>query len=119
MDSARVSRVLLPICLDVKVVVSESSSPLIVEADELPETIWFDGAHAAIRTLIGQDDRSGSERWSGSESNVDEVLPALQRLIAAYLIHLETEYAPPKEQWQRFMPIANALTDLPCTSFTI
>jgi CRISPR-associated protein Csc3 len=90
----------LPICLDVKVIASESGVPLLLEADELPETVWFDGAHAAIQALV----RTG-------RLNVDEVLPALTRLAAAYLIHLDTEYEPPKENWQRFPPIAHALME--------
>jgi len=103
----------------VKVLVSESSIPLMVEADELPETVWFDGAHAAVRTLISQDSNSKPEgEFAGRDRiNVDEVLPALQRLAAAYVIHLETEYTPPKEQWQRLTPLANALTESPLYVF--
>jgi CRISPR-associated protein Csc3 len=96
----------LPILLDVKVIVSESSLPLIVETDELAETVWFDGAHAAIRTLVGAD-----------RLNIDEVQDVLARLTAAYLIHLDTEYAPPKEQWQRFAPIARDLMESPLYVF--
>jgi CRISPR-associated protein Csc3 len=92
----------LPICLDVKVIASEGGSPLLLESDELRETVWFDGAHAAIRALL-KDDRL----------NIDEIRPALARLTAAYLIHLDSEYAPPKENWHRLGPIAHALTESP------
>ncbi len=97
---------ILPICLDVKVVASESGVPLLLEADELPETVWFDGAHAAIQALI-----------QAGRLNVDEVLPTLTRLAAAYLIHLDTEYQPPKENWHRFPPIAHALMESPLYVF--
>lgn len=97
---------LLPICLDLKVIASESGVPLLLEADELPETVWFDGAHAAIQAIT----RTG-------RLNVDEVLPTLTRLAAAYLIHLDTEYEPPKENWQRFPPIAHALMESPLYVF--
>ncbi len=96
----------LTICLDVKVVVSESGMPLIAESDELPETIWLDGAHAAMRTLT-QDDRI----------HIDQVASVLARLTAAYLIHLDTEYEPPKENWQRFGPIARDLMESPLYVF--
>lgn len=97
---------ILPVCLDIKVVASESGMPLLLEADELPETVWFDGAHSAIRALVGE-----------GRVNVDDVLPMLTRLAAAYLIHLDTEYAPPKENWQRFTPIAHALMESPLYVF--
>src|SRR5579859_6751301 len=42
----------LSVCLDVKVVVSESGMPLMTEADELPKTVWLDSPHAAIRSVV-------------------------------------------------------------------
>jgi CRISPR-associated protein Csc3 len=42
---------------------------------------------------------------------------ALARLTAAYLIHLDTEYDPPKENWQRFGQIAHALMESPLYVF--
>ncbi len=68
----------LPFILDVKVVASEGMLPLFTEASDLPETVVFDGAHAYIRYLIGQP-----------RLNLDQARPALQRLTAAYLIHME------------------------------
>lgn len=97
---------LMPILLDVKVVASETSVPLLLEAAELRETVWFDGAHAAIQALIGN-----------KPLNIDEIPINLGRLVAAYLIHLETEYQPPKENWQRFIPLANALMESPLYVF--
>ncbi len=97
---------LLPICLDVKVVASESSIPLITEADEFLETVWFDGAHPALQAVIKEN-----------HVNVDQVLPTLQRLMAAYSIHLDTEYEPPKENWHRLVPIAHALMESPLYVF--
>ncbi|GAB4551246.1 MAG: hypothetical protein OHK0023_17930 [Anaerolineae bacterium] len=99
---------LMPILLDVKVVASETSVPLLLEAAELRETVWFDGAHAAIQVLIGN-----------KPLNVDEIPYKLGRLVAAYLIHLETESecAPPKDNWRRFIPIANALMESPLYVF--
>ncbi|MGQ9926801.1 MAG: type I-D CRISPR-associated protein Cas10d/Csc3 [Chloroflexaceae bacterium] len=69
---------LLPLILDVKVIASESLLPIIQEATELPETVAFDGAHAYIGRIVGQ-----------ARVNLDHVLPALQRLVASYLVHLD------------------------------
>lgn len=96
----------LPICLDVKVVAGESSTPLILEADELLETVWLEGAHSAITDLL-----------QSSRLRIHEVMPALARLAAAYMIHLDTEYAPPKENFNRFAPIAHALMESPLYVF--
>ncbi|MCC7448447.1 MAG: type I-D CRISPR-associated protein Cas10d/Csc3, partial [Anaerolineae bacterium] len=96
----------LSVCLDVKVVASESGVPLLVEADELPETIWLDSAHAAIRALVGD-----------GAIHVDAIMPALVRLTAAYLIHLDTEGDPRDEHWNRFAPIANSLMESPLYVF--
>lgn len=96
----------MAVCLDVKVVASDSGVPLMLESSELPETLWFDGAHAAIQSIIQHD-----------RLHIDNVGKALARLTAAYLIHLDAEYVPPKENWQRFVPIANALCESPLYVF--
>ena len=70
---------LLPLCLDVKVVASEASLPLMLEADELAETVFLDSPHSAIGYLTGGQARI----------NVDCLLPVLQRLTSAYLIHVD------------------------------
>jgi CRISPR-associated protein Csc3 len=98
----------MAICLDVKIVASDSGVPLILESSELSETLWFDGVHAAIQTLIEH-----------GRLRVDNIGMALARLTAACLIHLDTEYAPPKENWQRFTPIANALCESPLYVFSM
>ncbi len=69
---------LLPLLLDIKVVASESMLPLFSEATELPETVAFDGAHAFVNYLVGKP-----------RLTLDDLMPALQRLTAAYLVHLD------------------------------
>ncbi|MBX3086754.1 MAG: type I-D CRISPR-associated protein Cas10d/Csc3 [Anaerolineae bacterium] len=96
----------LSICMDIKVVTTESSVPLMLEANELPETVWLEGAHPAITALVGR-----------TQLNIDDIRPALERLTAAYLIHLDTEYEPPKENWHRLPPIAHALMESPLYVF--
>ncbi|MFQ5858359.1 MAG: type I-D CRISPR-associated protein Cas10d/Csc3 [Anaerolineae bacterium] len=69
---------LMPLLLDVKVVASESPLPLLVEADEMTELVYLDAPHAFVRYLTGVE-----------RINVDRILPQLQRLAVAYLIHLD------------------------------
>lgn len=69
---------LLPLLVDVKVVASESMLPLLNEANELRETVSLDVPHAFVSYLTQQQ-----------RLNLDEVGRALQRLSAAYLIHLD------------------------------
>jgi CRISPR-associated protein Csc3 len=68
----------LPLLLDMKVVASEGMLPLFNEATELPETVFFDSPHQFVSYLTGT-----------TRLNLNEVGPALQRLTAAYLIHLD------------------------------
>jgi CRISPR-associated protein Csc3 len=114
----------MAINLDIKVVASDSDIPLMLESSELSETLWFDGAHASIQSLISvrhypetQDREAYNKIEQRSTMDVDSMCLALARLTAAYLIHLDTEYVPPKENWQRFTPIANALGESPLYVF--
>ena len=79
---------LLPICLDVKVVASTSPLPLLLEADELAETVFLDGAHPFVQALVGRE-----------RINVDQVLPCLQRLTVGYLIHLDAHSRQGRGGW--------------------
>jgi CRISPR-associated protein Csc3 len=100
----------LPLCLDVKVVASESSIPLLIEADELPETVFLDGAHAFVGHLVQ------SERL-----NIDQVLPALQRLAVAYLIQMDANSGMGRAgfdyRWQDMPALARNLAASPLYAF--
>lgn len=101
---------LIPLCVDVKVVASESPLPLMVEADEFNETVFLDGPHAAISYLTG-----GAKRV-----NVDRVLPTLQRLTVGYLIHTDANTAPGSNnfyRWQDLPALARALDESPLYAF--
>jgi CRISPR-associated protein Csc3 len=95
---------LLPLCIDVKVVASESSLPLFNGADEFTETVIFDGAHAAIRYLLGP-----------SRVNLDHVLPLLNRLTVAYFIHLDANAGMGQRgydyRWQNLPLLARRLSE--------
>lgn len=79
---------LLPICLDVKVVASTSPLPLLLEADELPETVFLDGAHPFVQALVGRE-----------RINVDQILPCLQRLMVGYFIHVDANSRQGRGGW--------------------
>lgn len=100
----------LPLLLDVKVVASESMLPLFNEATELPETVAFDGAHQFMSYLIGQQ-----------HLNLDDVGAALQRLSAAYLIHLDGNAkvgaAGYDYRWQDISALARNLATSPLYAF--
>jgi len=97
---------ILSIALDVKVVATESGGPLMLEADELAETVWFDGAHPSVLAVMKQD-----------RLRLDDIMGALSRLAAAYLIHLDTEFNGREENFHRFAPIAHALMESPLYVF--
>lgn len=115
---------MLPLCLDVKVVASESSIPLVIESDELPETVWLDGAHPAVRAVIDaaqhavarMSEDSFTLQGGSGRINVDEVGTALAWLTATYLVHLDTEMDR-SENWNRLPRIAHSLVESPLYVF--
>ena|GEM_PF-904154 len=107
--------------LDVKVIVSETSIPLITEASEFKETIWLDGAHASIRELLQQTKQSRvADQIHTTPAyllNIDQIAPSLTRLITAYIIHLDAERRGWDENWGRFGSIARDLVESPLYVF--
>lgn len=91
---------LLPLMLDVKVVATESPLPLLHEADELDETIFFDAPHDYLSTLIGRE-----------RINLDQLLPRLQALTVAYMIHIDSnaDFSQGKYNWHRLPPLVRNL----------
>lgn len=93
---------LLPVCLDAKVVASTSPLPLLLEANEMPETVFLDGAHPFVQALVGRE-----------RINVDQVLPCLQRLIVGYLIHVDAHSQQGRNgwdyKWSKIPPLARDL----------
>jgi len=95
---------LLPLCVDVKVVASETSLPFVNEADEFNETVLFDSTHIAIKYLLGEE-----------RINLDHVLPLLNRLTVAYFIHLDANAKMNQGKydyrWQDLPSLARALSE--------
>ena len=100
---------LLPLCLDVKVVASESLVPILSESDGMRETVLLDSPHAFVSDLTNT-----------TRINIDQVQPTLARLLSAYFIHLD---ANSKEggndfyQWGRIPPVARNLMQSPLFAF--
>jgi CRISPR-associated protein Csc3 len=92
---------LLPLALDVKVVASESPMPLLVEADELAETVFLDAPHDFVTDLMGRE-----------RITLEGLLPRLRVLTAAYLIHLDANanFAKGDYRWHTVPPLARNLS---------
>lgn len=101
---------LLPLCLDVKVVASASSLPILNEASELAETVLLDGAHAAIGYITGEE-----------RLNLDQAWGKLQQLAATYLIHLDGNSGMGSKgydyRWQDLPSLARSLAESPLYAF--
>lgn len=101
---------LLPLCLDVKVVASASSLPIINEAGELAETVLLDGAHAAISYITGEE-----------RLNLDQAWHKLQQLAATYMIHLDGNSGMGSKgydyRWQELPALARRLAESPLYAF--
>jgi CRISPR-associated protein Csc3 len=99
----------LPLCLDIKVVASASSIPVLNEAGELSETVLLDGAHAAISYITG-----------GERFNLNQIEPMLKRLTTTYLIHLDGNSEPGGKdfyRWQDLPALARRLAESPLYAF--
>lgn len=114
----------LPLLLDIKVVASESMLPSIQEANELPETVAFDSAHAYVGYLTEptrlKELRTDKRRTPG-RFNIDEVLPTLQRLVSAYFVHMDgnakTGATGYDYRWHEIGPLARNLATSPLYAF--
>jgi CRISPR-associated protein Csc3 len=91
---------LLPLVLDVKVVATESPIPLLHEADELDETIFFDAPHHYVNDIVGY-----------GRLPLDRLLTRLRGLIVAYMIHLDGNAQLNKGdyRWHAIPPLARNL----------
>lgn len=114
----------LPLLLDIKVVASESMLPIIQEATELPETVAFDAPHAFVGYLTElarrPQDRANPIRFTPGRFNVDEVLPALQALLAGYMIHIDANAKSSggfDYRWHEIAPLARNLATSPLYAF--
>lgn len=117
---------LLPLCLDVKVVASEASLPLLTEAEELPETVLLDAPHAFVRYLTQPVEVSRSSTGPNGLAeqprfNIDQLLPTLQRLIVSYLIQMDANSGMGRAgfdyRWQDIPAVARNLSSSPLYAF--
>ncbi|MBI5648970.1 MAG: type I-D CRISPR-associated protein Cas10d/Csc3 [Chloroflexi bacterium] len=101
---------ILPLTLDVKVIASESPLPLMLEADELDETVFLDAPHDFVKYLVGR------ERIS-----LDGLMKRLRVLTVAYFIHLDGNAGMGRGgydyRWQDIPALARALSDSSLSAF--
>ncbi|MFW6296028.1 MAG: type I-D CRISPR-associated protein Cas10d/Csc3 [Halothece sp.] len=79
----------LPLLLGVKVVATPSPEPLYTSDQEFFETAKLDGV-AGFWHLLGLD----------SSLRLQQIEPALQRLLTIYSLHLDNRSNPPDARWQ-------------------
>lgn len=95
---------ILPLVLDVKVVATESSIPLLHEADELDETLFLDAPHDFVAALIGRE-----------RVTLDGLLLKLQALTVAYMIHMDgnANFSKGDYRWHVIPLLARRLAESP------
>jgi len=82
---------ILPVLLGVKVVATPSSDPIYVSDKEFLESVRLDGM-AEFWTLLGLN----------TDLRLQELDQALNRLLIAYSLHLDTRSHKPDARWQAF-----------------
>ncbi|MBO0797281.1 MAG: type I-D CRISPR-associated protein Cas10d/Csc3 [Blastocatellia bacterium] len=100
----------LPFVIDAKVVVSESPVPLFNNGADFEETVFIDAPHSFAELLIAK-----------LRLRLDEILPNLQRLSAAYVIHLDANARQSRggydANWGRLSELARDLATSPLYVF--
>jgi CRISPR-associated protein Csc3 len=100
----------LPFVFDAKVVVSESPVPLFNSGADFEETVFIDAPHSFAELLLTK-----------LRLRLDEILPNLQRLVAAYVIHLDAHAKQAKggydAKWGRLSELARDLVSSPLYVF--
>jgi len=100
----------LPFVFDAKVVVSESPVPLFNSGADFEETVFIDAPHSFAELLVKK-----------LRLRLDEILPNLQRLVAAYVIHLDANARQAKggydANWGRLSELTRDLSSSPLYVF--
>lgn len=100
----------LPFVIDAKIVVSESPIPPFNSGADFEETVFIDAPHWFAESLIAK-----------LRLRLDEILPNLQRLSAAYVIHLDANARQSKGRynanWGRLSELVRDLASSPLYVF--
>lgn len=100
----------LPFVFDAKIVVSESPVPLFNSGADFEETVFIDAPHSFAELLVKK-----------LRLRLDEILPNLQRLAAAYVIHLDVNAKQAKggfdANWGRLSELTRDLASSPLYVF--
>lgn len=96
---------ILPVLLDLKVVATESPLPLLVEANELDETVLFDAPHNYVTNLMGT-----------KPLTLDDVHIRLKALVTSYMVHIDGNAnfgGKDGYRWHAIPPVARNLASNP------
>lgn len=100
----------LPFVFDAKIVVSESPVPLFNSGADFEETVFIDAPHSFAELLVKK-----------LRLRLDEILPNLQRIAAAYVIHLDANARQTKggydANWGRLSELTRDLASSPLYVF--
>jgi len=111
-----------PIILDVKTVVSESPIPPFNDGAEFEETVFFDSAPYAFRTLVKRDKFRLDYILEGWNENDIQYPAPLNVLTAAYAIHLDVNARREKSvydpNWGKFTELAQDFETSPLYVFS-
>lgn len=123
----------LPMVLDAKVVVSASPTPLFVSGADFPETVILDAPNPFAQSVLAPS--HVSSRASANNDRViaskhvalnfprfrlDDLLPSLQTMTAAYAIHLDAHADTSSKdyyRWGEFSKVSAQLATSPLYAF--
>jgi len=123
----------LPMVLDAKVVVSASPVPLFVSGADFPETVILDAPNPFVQSVLAPSRASGHASANNDHAiasehiainfprfRLDDILPSLQTMTAAYTIHLDAHAdtsAKDYYRWGEFSKVSAQLATSPLYAF--
>lgn len=123
----------LPMVLDAKVVVSASPIPLFVSGADFPETVIFDAPNPFVQSVLAPSriraQVSSTNNYTAASKHIavnfprfrlDDLLPSLQTVTAAYAIHLDTHAETSSKdyyRWGEFSKVSAQLATSPLYAF--
>jgi CRISPR-associated protein Csc3 len=106
----------LPFVFDSKVVISESPAPLFNSGADFEETVFIDAPHSFAELLVRKTNVTGGNT-SCLRLRLDDLENNLQRLTAAYVIHLDANARQSKggydANWGKLSEVARDLATSP------
>jgi CRISPR-associated protein Csc3 len=123
----------LSMVLDAKVVVSASPVPLFVSGADFPETVILDAPNPFAQSVLAPSRASSHESMNNDHAvasehiainfprfRLDDILPSLQTITAAYAIHLDAHADTSSKdyyRWGEFSKVSAQLATSPLYAF--